>query len=489
MGAPATSLAVALAEATHPSPPPCGEGEGGDDSGKSAEERRSVASHSSPHSDPPPPLTPPYKGEGDRPADLFRAEAIEEQRSQWLGSVLVAPGVSAALFAAFAAIAGAGAIALMVFGGHTQKSRVAGWLAPDAGMTRVFAPQAGRIIKLHVREGDAVRQGDPLALISTELESAAIGRTHAAAVAELESRRESLKVERDRQERLHGLQGQALSERIPVLIREGERIADEIALQRSRMAIADDARERISGLRAKGFSTEPAVQDAERDRLRIAADLQSLERDRLENERERLTAQAQLRELPLTRDAKLGEIDRQVSAISQELAETEGRREAVITAPQDGVVTAVRGSLGGGVGSDAPLLSIVPDGSKLVAELFASSRAIGFVREGQPVLLRYQPFPYQKFGLYRGVVAGVSRSAVSPAELPPQLSGLAGLIGAGEPVYRITVAPERQDVTAYGKPIPLQAGMRLDADIEIERRRLFEWMLDPLYALTGRKPQ
>ncbi|MFC3694364.1 HlyD family secretion protein [Chenggangzhangella methanolivorans] len=434
----------------------------------------------------PPP--PPPSGERETSADLFRAEAVEEQRSQWLGSVLVAPGISAVLFAAFAAFAGAGVIALLTFGGHTQKSRVAGWLAPDSGMARVFAPQAGRIVKLHVREGDAVRRGDPLALISTELESAAIGRTHAAAVAELQSRRESLKLERDRQDRLHALQERALGERIPVLVREGERLSDEIALQRSRMAIADDARDRIAGLRSKGFSTEPAVQEAERDRLRIAADLQSLERERLENERERLTAEAQAREAPLARDAKLGEIVRQVSALSQELAEAEGRREAVITAPQDGVVTAVRGALGGGVGAEAPLLSIVPEGSKLVAELFASSRAIGFVREGQTVLLRYQPFPYQKFGLYRGVVTGVSRSAVSPAELPPQLAGLTGLIGADEPVYRIEVAPDRQDVTAYGRPIPLQAGMRLEADIEIERRRLFEWMLDPLYALTGRTP-
>ncbi|QZN99018.1 HlyD family secretion protein [Chenggangzhangella methanolivorans] len=277
----------------------------------------------------PPP--PPPSGERETSADLFRAEAVEEQRSQWLGSVLVAPGISAVLFAAFAAFAGAGVIALLTFGGHTQKSRVAGWLAPDSGMARVFAPQAGRIVKLHVREGDAVRRGDPLALISTELESAAIGRTHAAAVAELQSRRESLKLERDRQDRLHALQERALGERIPVLVREGERLSDEIALQRSRAIRPTTPRDRIAGLARRDFRPSPAVQEAERDRLRIAADLQSLERERLENERERLTAEAQAREAPLARDAKLGEIVRQVSALSQELAEAEGRREAVIT--------------------------------------------------------------------------------------------------------------------------------------------------------------
>lgn len=423
----------------------------------------------------------------DAPAPLFRPEAIEEQRSQWLGSVLVAPGISTVLFAGFAALAGAGVVAMLALGGYTQKARIAGWLTPDAGMVRVYAPQAGRIVKLHAREGDTVRKGDPLALVSAEFQSAQ-GGARAEAVAQLISRRESLKAERERQARLHVLQLRALDERLPVLVREGERLAEEVSLQRGRLDIATQARDRLAGLRAKGVATEPAVQEAERDRLRIAGDLQALERDRLVNTRERLETEAKLRELPLSNEARLGEIDRNVSAIAQELAETEARRETVVAAPQDGVVTAVRGTLGGGVGADAPLMSIVPANSSLTAELFASSRAIGFVREGQSVLLRYQPFPYQKFGLYRGVVASVSRSAVSPAELPPQLAGLTGLIGADEPVYRIAVAPERQSVSAYGRAVPLQAGMRLEADIEIERRKLFEWLLDPLYALTGRRP-
>ena len=42
-----------------------------------------------------------------------------------------------------------------------------------------------------------------------------------------------------------------------------------------------------------------------------------------------------------------------------------------------------------------------------------------------------------------------------------------------------------QTVTAYGAQTPLQPGMTLEADVALERRRLFEWMLDPLYAVTG----
>jgi len=137
-------------------------------------------------------------------------------------------------------------------------------------------------------------------------------------------------------------------------------------------------------------------------------------------------------------------------------------------------------------GSTAPLLSIVPAGSKLAAELFSPSRAIGFVRPGQEVLLRYAAFPYQKFGTYRGKVAVISRSAVSPSELSPQLAGLTSLFGANEPVYRIKVTPASQTAIAHGEPVPLQPGMQLEADVLIERRRLIEWVLDPLFTLTGK---
>ena len=214
--------------------------------------------------------------------------------------------------------------------------------------------------------------------------------------------------------------------------------------------------------------------------------LQALERGLVTNERAHFRLEAEIRELPLKREVQLGGIDRNIASLDQELAEAESRREIVITAPQDGTVTAIQGTLGSSVGIAAPLFSIVPAGSKLAAELFSPSRAIGFVRPGQEVLLRYQAFPYQKFGTYHGTIASISRSAVSPSELSPQLAGLTSLFGANEPVYRIQVTPASQTATAYGAPVPLQPGMQLEADVLIERRRLIEWMLDPLLTLTGK---
>lgn len=59
-------------------------------------------------------------------------------------------------------------------------------------------------------------------------------------------------------------------------------------------------------------------------------------------------------------------------------------------------------------------------------------------------------------------------------------------VATRQPVYLVTAKLDRQAVHAYGKAMPLQAGMLLSADIVIDRESLIHWILDPLYSLQGR---
>ena len=146
----------------------------------------------------------------------------------------------------------------------------------------------------------------------------------------------------------------------------------------------------------------------------------------------------------------------------------------VIRAPEDGVVTAVLADKGASVSPGSALASLLPAGAQLRAEHFAPSSAVGFVRPPRQVQLRYQAFPYQKFGHHVGRVLQISRSAITPNK------------EGAEPVYRVLVELNAQAITAYGKAEPLRPGMLLEADILGERRRLYEWLLEPLYSLQGK---
>lgn len=112
---------------------------------------------------------------------------------------------------------------------------------------------------------------------------------------------------------------------------------------------------------------------------------------------------------------------------------------------------------------------------------------MGFVQPGQPVWLRYAAYPYQKFGMARGEVAHVSPTPIAPQDLPAgQAQALVSAAQANEPLYRIDVRLDREDIAAYGHDLPLRAGMALDADVTLEHRRIWEWLLEPLLATAKR---
>jgi membrane fusion protein len=425
---------------------------------------------------------------------LFRAEVLAERQARWVGTVLLAPSASHRLFTLFAVLACAAVLGLLFFASFTRTARVNGWLVPQQGVIRVFAPRPGVVNGLQVNEGAQVRKGDRLLTLSDELQSAALGATQANVMRRLDERRESLLDERDKHKRLLAQQQGALADRIAALDAEHKQFGREIELLKSRAAIAARSEALHRQQHEMGFISDLRMQLVEGERLEQRARIAALERSRLSMERERMGVLAELKDLPLKFQKEFASVERSISILDQERAEAEARREIVVPAPQDGTVTAIQAVAGASADTTVPLLSIIPSDARLEAHLYSPSRAVGFVQPGQRVLLRNQAYPYQKFGHQEGVVVSVSRSAVSPADLPRQLAGMASLTGlvaggVAEPVYRITVGLASQTIRADGRQVALQPGMLIDADVALEQRRLYEWVLAPLYTVTGRSPE
>jgi len=417
---------------------------------------------------------------------LFREEVIVERQTQWLGTVLLSPRLSYRLFAAFAFVATVALVALFCFGSYTRKARITGLLVPQQGLVQVFAPQGGVIRSVAATEGAEVAQGAPLVVLSSELQSSAHGATQTMIASSLEERRRSLLAEREQIGQLGGQRESTLTQRLATLVAESADLDSSIALQQERARLAANAESRQRDLHSRQLISDQELQTAVEARLEQESRLRELERSRIASQRDRLALQGELDDLPFQSRTDASAVDREIAQLEQASAEAEARREIVVTAPEAGTVTSVQAERGSRADPNVPLVSIVPRGSKLQAVLFSPSRSVGFLRPGQRVMLRYEPYPYQKFGHYEGRIANISRSAVNPSELPAQVSGLASASGGDEPVYRITVSLDRQDINAYGRSVPLQPGMKLEADVLIETRRLIEWVLDPVYTLTGK---
>ena len=168
-----------------------------------------------------------------------------------------------------------------------------------------------------------------------------------------------------------------------------------------------------------------------------------------------------------------------VAEVEGRLAEAAGRHAYQMRAPVAGRISALQARVGLAADPSIPQLAIVPVETALEAQLFVPARAIGFVAPGQRVRLSYEAFPFQRFGLHGGRVQTVSRTLLRPSEL-------VGPVAIGDPSYRVTVALDRQDITAFGRSFPLGTDMTLKADIVFDHRSLLQWLLEPILSLRGR---
>jgi hypothetical protein len=113
-------------------------------------------------------------------------------------------------------------------------------------------------------------------------------------------------------------------------------------------------------------------------------------------------------------------------------------------------------------------------GGPLQAQLFAPPEAVGLLRPDQTVLLRYEAFGPTAGSRESGKIVAVARTPESTGAV----CACAGASGAA-PSYRVVAALDEQQVIADGRPQALAVGMRVEAEVLLERRRLIDWLFAP----------
>ena len=414
------------------------------------------------------------------PRQLFRQEAIDAQREKFLGEAIIARPVPAWVFTLLAAGTAALLIIVTVWGQYTRRERVEGYLALDAGAARVLIPDAGRITELLIKEGDEVKAGDPMARISLDRTTITGTSTNAAVAAEMQTRRGILEREQAQLRDLGAQQLEQVKRREKDLQNELAQIDAEMKLQQVRIKSAKDQLARYQGLAGeKQFVSEALVKQKADEVTDQEIKLQSLARQRSQVQRDLEAARLEEPTVALRSRTQVEQVERQISELQESLTQVQSRTETVIRAPISGVVTNIAVNRGQSIAADAPLATVLPKGSGLHVELLVPTRAIGFVKTGQDVILRYDAFPYERFGQYHGRIIDIGRNVWSSGDR-------VGPVSVREPVYRIDVALDQQRVSALGQEFALRPGMTVNADLLLEKRTIFEWVFEPVLKLKER---
>lgn len=376
-------------------------------------------------------------------------------------------------------------IIFLIFGSYTNKTTVEGQLLPTMGVVRVYSSDIGTITHKFVEDGNFVKAGEPLFKLSTS-RFGEKGNVQAKLAAEANLKKTLALQELERLKRIHQNEQKNVHNNIHRLNNQLENIKQQITGQNRQIRLAEKTLNKNKFLASQGAVSQQDKMTAESHLLEQRSRLESLKLEQNNAIRELDEQKITLSSLPERHKTELSQLNRAITEMNQEILDFDLKSEQTIRASKSGYISTINVDIGQQVEPSKLLLSIVPEQTELVANLYIPSKAVGFIKPKDKVVLRYQAYPYQKFGHATGEIISVARTALGKQEL----SGL-GIIFTNptllnEPAYLVKVKLEKQTIKAYGENKPLQIGMILEADILHERKKLYEWVLDPLYSISGK---
>ncbi len=383
-----------------------------------------------------------------------------------------------------------------------------GKLVPQSYLKIVQPAEAGIVKDILVREGEVVKTGQVLMRMDT-LITEADGKA-----IEAEWQRKRLALRRIDAE----LNGKVFTRQAgdpPDLAREIEAqyranrdaLGAALAEERSRLAKAKAELASARQVQAKLGAVLPHYREQDRAFEKLAKDgfagnlmASDKKRERIEKEQELQTqthliasaeasiAQSEKKMAQLESDyrrqlhAERNEAQGVLDKLAQEMAKQAHRKELLeLRATQESIVKDLATHTTGTVVQPGTvLLTLVPREETLRAEVWVSNEDIGFVRQGQPVKLKFAAFPFQKYGMVEGTVEHVSADSAD--------SNTAGGPAAGDRaparnppmVYKALVALNAMRLEMDGERSPLSAGMQASAEIMLGTRTVAEYLLSPV---------
>lgn len=433
---------------------------------------------------------------------LFRAEVMNAHARRWEGPIRLARPLASWLSSVAALVIVLSLVAFAIFGSITRKARTSGVLVPMAGSATIAASVTGMITQVHVKEGDSVARGQVLFDLSTE-RTGKEGELSVLVAQQLAVREASLSSERRLRQHQHRDKMLSIRDRLQSLSREQDQLEQELTMGRRRRDMARATIGKFEALEKNGFVSAIQLQQKQEEFLDVAARLSALERNKSQLG---VTCTALAAELSAETSAlasDLAQLDRSLASLRQERVENQSRSTTRVVAMVGGTITAMPYQSGHSVSAGQMLATLLPQdqaqsvarSSVLEAHLYVPSRASGFVQAGQKVSLRLDAYPFQKFGMHEGTVIAISQSPFAPGELPPHLAStvleqlqqtLPTPPAAVPALFRVRIRLERQTMEVYGESRQLKEGMTLNADIKLDHRSIWEWITEPLLAVTRR---
>lgn len=415
---------------------------------------------------------------------LFRKEVNEHQQSHWAGKALLLAGWPLWIVTTLTAIFIFALLIFLIFANYTRRINVSGEIITQPHSINLFSPEQGVVTELYVDTGKPVKKGQPLYEIDVSRVTQA-GNVSTTTLAAIKKQREQIdaiivQLQHNKQETLENLQQQL----------DQYQKAHEVS-----QSMVDSAQEGLNAMKKsmqnygayqkKGLINTDQLNNQRYLFYQQQTSFQSLNTQAIQEALQITNLRSELVTRAAEFDNQISQYGYQRNDLERQLAQADAKGSLLITAPTSGKISSLSVTPGQMVNAGDSLAQLVPaKNSPFFLVAWLPNESVPYVKAGEHINIRYEAYPFEKYGQFPGKVESISSAPVSEQELNSYASAPRTANGTvSGPYYKMIVSLDKKAMNWHGETLNLSSGMKAQSTLFLEKRPLYQWMLSPYYSM------
>ena len=421
---------------------------------------------------------------------LFRQEAINYQKAKWMGKALLIKGYSSWFVFLLSIIFIIIFIFAVIFGTYTRRINVPGEITTQPRAINLFSTQQGFIINSHVKVGDKVKKGDPIYELDVS-QTTQLGNVTQKTIESINNQIKNISeiietLKENKQITLNALKQQIdeynkFHQDSLLLVKNAEKGMSEMY----------ESMQNYADYQKKGLINNEQFNNQRYLYYQQQNSYQFLQNQIIQENLSIIQLNSELVTKIADFDNKISEYQFQLNALQRQLTEVNAKGTLIVSAPSDGRIESLSVTEGQMVKTDDSLAQLIPantDSYNLV--LWAPNESVPYISINDKINIRYEAYPYQRFGQFSGKIMSISNVPASSQEMSTYSSSPLSRNNINyQAYYKVIVSLDKQQMAKFNNKIKLTNGMKADITLFLEKRPIYQWMLSPFYdiqkSITG----
>ncbi|MCW7762328.1 HlyD family secretion protein [Photorhabdus luminescens] len=412
--------------------------------------------------------------------------SVRDHKSSWLGKAHIISVIPAPLVFFFSTVIALSIIFLIFFGSYTRRINVIGEVITSPKTITLFSTTQGIVTEQYVKPGDFVSRGTRL----YKIDSSKISDSGNVSIKSRSSINRQImlteqiiaKIEEDKDQTLKNIQ-QQIDEYLRVIstvenllrdAQEGLVIMEKYA--NSYMKYLHKGlinKDQLANQKSLFYQQQGIYQNVYSQKIQAQLQAEKLKSDMI-------TTSVEF-------DNRISEYQYQRSELEIKLTNIDLNEAMLVTAPYDGLVESLSVTPGQMINTGDSLAQLSPGKDRLYYLVFwLPNNSIPYVKIGDRVNIRYDAFPYEKFGQFGGRIISISNVAASYQELKSYSnSPIISSTMTNQSYYKVTAILDENRFIYQGTSMEISSNMRAQTTVFLEKRYLYQWMFTPFYGIKS----